>query len=141
MVLFLSLFTALLIVIAITTTSNVLHKLGQEEVVVQFALPYYKVMTWSMIPMMIFLSAKQFSDGLEITKTAMLLSLVSLPLNAFLNWIFIYGHFGMPRLELLGTGIATLITRCAIAITLLTIIFRHKVYKPIFINTCKSLEI
>lgn len=122
--------TALIIVAIITGTSGLLWHLGQDKTVVALALPYYKVMAFSMIPMMLFGAAKQFSDGLEINKTAMVLSLSSLPLNAFLNWIFIYGHFGAPRLELLGTGIATLITRITIATILIIIILRHRLYKP-----------
>ncbi|MCY7420246.1 MAG: MATE family efflux transporter [Chitinophagaceae bacterium] len=125
-----SLVTGCLLVIIILSTSGLLWHLGQEDIVVTYALPYYKVMACSFIPMLIFYAAKQFSDGLEITKTAMLLSLSSLPLNAFLNWIFIYGHWGAPRLELFGTGVATLITRIIIASILVTIIFRHKIYKP-----------
>ena len=127
---FMSLVTGCLLVTIVLCTSGLLWHLGQEDIVVTYALPYYKVMACSFIPMLIFYAAKQFSDGLEITKTAMILSLSSLPLNAFLNWIFIYGHWGAPRLELFGTGIATLITRLIIAGILVTIIFRHKIYKP-----------
>jgi MATE family multidrug resistance protein len=126
----LSTLTALIIVTAIVTTPGLLSHLGQDAEVVQFALPYYKIMTWSMIPMMMFSAAKQFSDGLEINKTAMVLSLSSLPLNAFLNWVLIYGNLGAPRLELFGTGVATLITRVIIAAILILIILRHRLYKP-----------
>lgn len=126
----LSTLTALIIVTVIVSTSGMLAHLGQDKTVVQFALPYYKVMTWSMIPMMMFSAAKQFSDGLEINKTAMVLSLASLPLNVFLNWVLIYGNLGAPRLELFGTGIATLITRVTITTILIVIILRHRLYKP-----------
>ena len=126
----LSTLTALIIVTLIVTTPQLLFHLGQEEIVATFALPYYKIMTWSMIPMLMFLAAKQFSDGLEITKTAMVLSLSSLPLNAFLNWVLIYGNLGAPRLELFGTGVATLITRVIIAAIMILVILRHRVYKP-----------
>jgi MATE family multidrug resistance protein len=34
-------------------------------------------------------------------------------LNILLNWILIYGRFGVPRLELEGAGIATLLARSA----------------------------
>ncbi len=123
---------ALIIAIAIVSTRQLLFHLGQDHDVAIFAGPYYQVMAWSLIPMIIFLAVKQFTDALEFTKTAMLLSLLSLPLNAFLNWILIYGRFGFPRLELFGTGVATLITRIIIAVTLIVIVMRHKVFKPYF---------
>lgn len=96
--------------------------------VATYAVPFYKLIAWSLIPMLMFASIKQFCDGLEFTKTAMTLSVISLPLNAFLNWILIYGRFGLPRMELTGAGAGTLITRIIIAITLIIIVFRHKIF-------------
>jgi MATE family multidrug resistance protein len=132
---------ALVIAVSIVCSRQLLFHLGQDPQVAMFAKPYYEVMAWSLIPMIIFLAVKQFTDALEFTKTAMLLSLLSLPMNAFLNWLFIYGKFGFPRLELFGTGIATLITRIVIAVTLIIIVLRHKVFKPYFEARHKAWKI
>lgn len=126
----LSAIAACIIAIAMVATQQMLFYLGQDPEVALYAVDYYVVMSWSLIPMMIYIAVKQFSDALEFTRTAMLLSLLSLPLNGFLNWIFIYGKFGVPRLELYGAGIATLITRIVIAITLILIILKHKTFRP-----------
>jgi MATE family multidrug resistance protein len=79
--------------------------------------------------MIIFLSVKQFSDALEMTKTGMALALATLPLNAFLNWIFIFGNLGAPRLELFGAGVATLMTRILMAIVMIAVVIYHPAYK------------
>jgi multidrug resistance protein, MATE family len=71
----------------------------------------------------------QFADGLEYTRTAMVLSLCSLPINVFLNWLLIYGNWGFPRLELVGAGWATLITRTLIFLALLFVVLRHRTFK------------
>ena len=55
----------------------------------------------SSFPMLLFMTLKQFTDGLEYTKTAMMLSIAAMPVNIFLNWLLIYGHLGFPRT---GTG-------------------------------------
>jgi MATE family multidrug resistance protein len=124
--------TLLAIVIAVTMviTPTLLFHLGQDKEVVTFALPFYKLMAWSLIPMLMFSAVKQFCDGLEFTKTAMMLSLLSLPINAFLNWIFIYGRLGFPRMELAGAGVGTLVTRILIAVVLIIIVLRHRTFKP-----------
>ena len=121
---------AVLIAVAMVTFPQLLFHLGQDREVVSFAIPFYKLIAWSLIPMLMFSAVKQFCDALEFTKTAMTLSLLSLPLNAFLNWIFIYGRFGFPRMELSGAGVGTLITRILIAIILIIIVLKHKTFKP-----------
>jgi MATE family multidrug resistance protein len=120
---------AILISLAIELSKNVLFHLDQNSEVALLALPYLEIMGWSVIPMLLFLALKQFTDGLQFTKTAMILSLLALPLNAFLNWLLVYGNWGFPRLELVGAGYGTLITRIIIFIVLAVIILNHKIFQ------------
>jgi MATE family, multidrug efflux pump len=121
--------SAVIISLAIELSKNILFHLDQDPIVAQLALPYLQIMGWSVIPMLLFLALKQFTDGLEHTKTAMILSLAALPINAFLNWLFIYGNWGFPRMELLGAGWGTLITRILIFIVLGLIILYHRTFR------------
>ncbi|HVY75607.1 MAG TPA: MATE family efflux transporter [Puia sp.] len=116
---------ALLISFGLILSRRVLFHLGQDPEVARLAFPFMLMVGISIIPMLLFMTLKQFTDGLEYTRTAMILSLGALPLNAFLNWLLIYGHWGFPRLELVGAGWATLITRLVIFIILALIILRH----------------
>src|SRR5207253_8662 len=137
----LSTMAALLIAVVLVSANQVLFHLGQDRHVATLAVPFYKLIAWSLIPMLMFASVKQFCDGLEYTKTAMTLSLISLPLNAFLNWIFIYGRFGFPRMELTGAGLGTLITRILIAITLIIIVCRHRLFAQYFVLREKAWKL
>ena len=125
----LTLLVAILLSLALVLSHNVLFHLGQDADVAAYAEPFYKLLAWSMIPLLMFSAVKQFCDGLEFTKTAMILSLSSLPINAILNYIFIYGKFGLPRMELVGAGLGTLITRILIAIVLIIIVCRHPTFQ------------
>ncbi|XZF15126.1 MATE family efflux transporter [Chitinophagaceae bacterium MMS25-I14] len=108
---------------------GILFHLDQDPQVSQLAVPYLQIMGWSTVPMLMFLSVKQFSDGLEKTRTAMLLSLLALPLNVFINWLLIYGNWGFPRLELTGAGLGTLFTRIIVLIALVIVVFIHPLFK------------
>lgn len=121
--------SAIIIALGLEFGKNILLHLNQDPDVARMAIPYLQIMGWSVIPMLLFLALKQFTDGLEFTKTAMLLSLVALPLNVFLNWIMIYGNWGFPRMELLGAGYATLITRILIFVVLAIIILYHSTFR------------
>ncbi|MBO9571086.1 MAG: MATE family efflux transporter [Chitinophagaceae bacterium] len=121
--------TAIIISLTMVFSRNILYHLGQDEQVVLYALPFMKLISISLIPMLLFMTLKQFCDGLEYTRTAMLLSLLAIPLNIFFNWLLIYGHWGFPRLELVGAGWATLITRSIIFIILLAVVLKHRTFK------------
>ena len=105
---------AVIIAVTLQFSKNILFHLNQDMDVVTLGAPYLQIMGWSIIPMMMFISLKQFADGLERTKTAMLLSIAALPINIFINWLLVYGNLGFPRLELKGAGYGTLITRILI---------------------------
>ena len=86
------------------------------------------------------MTLKQFTDGLEYTRTAMLISLLGMPVNILLNWLLIYGNWGFPRLELIGAGWSTLITRTLMFIALGLIIFKHSTFSEYIAARHKAME-
>lgn len=121
-------FTAVVISLSLLLGKNLLLHLGQDPEVATLAMPFMQLMGISIIPMLLFMTLKQFTDGLEYTRTAMLLSLCGMPINIFLNWLLIYGNLGFPRLELVGAGWATLITRTIIFIALALVVLKHTTF-------------
>jgi len=71
------------------------------------------ILAFSMIPGMASMALKNHSDAMKRPWPAFWVMLGGVVLNIFLNWIFIYGRFGVPRMELEGAGIATFIARAA----------------------------
>lgn len=121
--------TAILISLTLVFGKNILLHLRQDAEVVNLALPFMQLMGLSIIPMLLFMTLKQFTDGLEFTRTAMLISLLGMPVNILLNWLLIYGNWGFPRLELIGAGWSTLITRSLMFVVLGLIILRHATFR------------
>lgn len=121
--------TALVITAFLILGKNLLFNLGQDPEVAALAVPYLEVISWSVIPMLLFMALKQFTDGLEFTKTAMAIALSSIPLNILLNYGLIFGHFGLPRLELIGAGIGTLITRLIVFFALAFVVLKHRLFR------------
>lgn len=120
---------SVLIAMGLFLGKNLILHMGQDPEVAQLAIPFLEVMSLSLIPMLLFMALKQFTDGLQHTRTAMFLSLFSLPLNVFINWLLIYGNWGFPRMEMMGAAYGTLITRCVIFIALGIVVLRHKLYR------------
>src|SRR5690554_5053297 len=126
---FLCAIASILIVLGMEFGKNIIFHLNQDPEVALLASPYLRIMTWSLIPTILFFALKQFTDGLEFTKTAMILAVLALPLNVFLNWVMIFGNLGFPRMELIGAGYATLITRILIFLILGIIILNHSLFR------------
>ncbi|MBC8032718.1 MAG: MATE family efflux transporter [Chitinophagaceae bacterium] len=129
--------TALVISLTLVSGRHLLADMGQDPEVVVLATPFMKLMGFSIIPMLLFMTLKQFTDGLEFTRTAMILSVAGMPINILLNWLLIYGNWGFPRMELNGAGLATLITRSLMFLVLALIILRHKTFRQ-YIEVRKS---
>ncbi|MDI9319665.1 MAG: MATE family efflux transporter [Phycisphaerales bacterium] len=120
---------SLIIALSLFMGRNVILYLHQDPEVASLAIPFLQVMSISLVPMLLFMALKQFTDGLQHTRTAMLLSILSLPLNVFINWLLIYGNWGFPRMEMMGAAYGTLITRSVIFIALGIVVLRHKLFR------------
>jgi len=70
------------------------------------------------------------------TKTSMRISMIVIPLNAFFNYIFIFGHFGFPEMGVTGSALGTFIAR---AIQLLLLILFVVKKRPFIITTAQEM--
>ena len=92
-----------------------LHYLGQPPAVEALAAPWVRVISWSMLPLMLFQGFREFAEGLGLTRQAMWLSVLANVVNAALCYAFVFGHWGAPRMGLMGSAWATLIARVLMA--------------------------
>lgn len=108
-----------------------LYRLGQPAAVVEMAIPYYRMLIYSMPPMMLFFAFKQFLEGVGNTKAEMAATIVANAANIGFNWLFIYGRFGLPEMGAEGAGLGTLLSRI-IAPALMILYFcsrrRYRIY-------------
>ena len=118
----------IILTLLVLVAKPIVFYMGQPDEVVNIAYPYISWVAISLLPLIIFQAFKQFSDGLSFTKIAMISTLIANIINIVINYILIYGKFGFPRLELIGAGIGTLISRiCMVLIIILMIKFNKKI--------------
>ena len=91
--------------------SLMVHGNSQSEEIIVEGIAYMKLIAWTFVP--IALSNAMASSLREIgkVKAPLLISVSATIVNTFFNWLFIYGNMGMPRLEVRGAAIATIIAR------------------------------
>ncbi len=90
-------------------------RMGQPDEVVKLGIPYFILISISIIPFLYFASFKQFAEGISNTRIAMVITLLGNVVNVFFNYLLIYGKAGFPELGLMGAGIGTLIARVFMA--------------------------
>ena len=132
----LNIFAGLMIFILIASGSGLLHYMGQDPEVVELAIPYMGIIAFSIVPLMVFQTFRQFTEGLSQTRQAMVITIASNLLNIFLNYLLIFGKWGFPALGLNGAGWATLISRVVMALAM----FLFVAYAPRFASYIKKLQ-
>jgi MATE family multidrug resistance protein len=123
--LFLCTFLGVFLFLGVFIAEPILHYMDQPDEVVVLAIPYLNLVAASLIPLVIFQAFKQFSDGMSITRYPMYATLIANVVNVILNYIFIFGKFGMPQLGIVGAAIGTLASRIIMLIYLWYLLSQH----------------
>ena len=64
-------------------------------------------LAWWMIPAWCFIAIRNFMGAVNRPEPALWVTLAAIPINGILAYALIHGAFGLPRLDLLGAGLAT----------------------------------
>ncbi|MTI40532.1 MATE family efflux transporter [Fulvivirga lutimaris] len=122
--------TGLLLFAIVKITNPALAHMDQPEDVVILAIPYLNIITFSLVPLLIFQTFRQFAEGLSDTKQAMIIVIGSNLVNVALNYVLIYGKLGFDAYGLLGAGYASFISRIILAIWMALYIYYGKRFSP-----------
>jgi MATE family multidrug resistance protein len=98
---------------------DILMAAGQSSETAALAARYLASLAWSMIPAWCFIALRNFMGAVNRPEPALWITLVAIPVNGVLAYCLIHGAFGLPRLDMLGAGLATTIVNlgmCAAAV-------------------------
>lgn len=124
--LWVALVVGLLCSLAARVGEPVLLLTGQDPNLAHIAQQYLDGLSYCYPLAMLFLTMRQFVEGISLTRPAMLISLAALPLNGLLGYTLLYGPFGLPSLGVFGTGLGTSIIDLLMVIALGLYIFGGK---------------
>ena len=93
--------------VALSLTEPIALALDQDPVVSRKAGQYVIALAAGLPFAIGTMILRNFLAALGKTKVPLALVVATTALNAGLNYIFIFGHFGAPRMELVGAGIAS----------------------------------
>ncbi|KFC81380.1 MdtK family multidrug efflux MATE transporter [Buttiauxella agrestis] len=97
-----------LIMIVLWNAGYIIHAMKNiDPQLADKAVGYLRALLWGVPGYLFFQVARNQCEGLAKTKPGMVMGFIGLLVNIPVNYIFIYGHLGMPELGGVGCGVAT----------------------------------
>jgi MATE family multidrug resistance protein len=110
-------------------TERLLVACGQDREIAHVAHRWVLVQLPSVPFFLLFTAMRQFLQGRGIVKPALYVAIAANVLNAATNWVFIYGHLGVPALGAVGSGITTCMSTVFMALALFWLIRAAKLHE------------
>lgn len=109
----------------------ILGFLGIDEGFRDVTIGYVKAIMFGAPAICTFLAFRFTTEGIGFTRPIMFTSLFALVCNVFLNWVLMFGKFGMPAYGAVGCGMASAITMWLMVIAMGTYVAVKPVYRPL----------
>jgi len=106
-----------------------MYHLRQPADVVDMAIPYYRMLGYSMPAVMLFFAFKQFLEGVGNTRAEMVVTIVANLANIAFNYLFIFGNLGCAEMGAEGAGLGTLLSRILAAVLMIGYFCRRADYR------------
>ncbi len=103
--------------------------LGQRPEIAALGQAYATPQILSIAPALVFGALRAYVQGRGLMTPPLYAILVANGLNAFLNWVLIFGKLGMPAMGIAGAGLATGIARMAMPVLLALLVFGRGLHR------------
>ena len=121
-----ALIVSLPIIVILFQTHEILDLMKVETLMAEKTNGYMHAVIFAVPAFLLFQTLRSLTDGLSLTKPAMVIGFIGLICNIPLNWIFVYGKFGAPALGGVGCGVATAIVYWLMFFSLLAYVIVSK---------------
>ncbi|WP_196257725.1 MATE family efflux transporter [Pelagibacterium limicola] len=102
---------------------------GQDPELALLAEGYMQIAVLTLYPGLGLFAIRSFLSALGTTQVILYVTVAGVIVNAAGNYLLMFGHFGLPRLELRGAAITTVVTNFVMFGLLLAYALRHRRYR------------
>jgi MATE family multidrug resistance protein len=108
---------------------DLLIVLGQAPDAAKLAESYLRGLAWCLVPAWWFIAIRGFMGAVNRPEPGLWITLAAIPANFVLAYALIYGAYGLPRLELLGAGLATTIVNTGMCVAGIWVAYACRPFK------------
>jgi MATE family multidrug resistance protein len=102
----------------IWNSEAILLAFGQDPQLSHQAARFLRVLQWTLLPNLLIVIFRTLLTAFGRPGATFAVTIAGLVINALLNWLLIFGHFGAPALGLVGSAIASVTTTVVMATAL-----------------------
>lgn len=101
----------------------ILRALGQDPDLSRAAASYVRAVQWSLLPSLWVIVLRSFMAALERPRAGMVVTWLAVTVHVGSNWVLMFGHWGAPRLGLVGAGISSTLSFTVMAVALAVFVY------------------
>jgi multidrug resistance protein, MATE family len=117
------------IMILLWFAGPLLRLAGQPERLANDTGLFIRALEWQIAPALLTVALRNFIAALERPIWTLVVGIGGVFVNALINWVLIFGHFGLPPLGLLGAGIGSSLTTGLIFLATIIVVTQHKHFR------------
>jgi MATE family multidrug resistance protein len=121
-----SIVAATLLVPIVLSIKPIYLALGQDPEVTELAETYIFAGFWMLYPAIGLMVLRSFLSAFAATRVILVVTVIGVIVNAIASYGLMFGHFGLPRLELRGAAIVTGLVNVLMFLGLLGYVLNHR---------------
>ena len=112
------------LMLAISVWPGLMQHFGISSEIVQPMRPFLSALNWGTLPLLCYFALRRYLQAVDVVYPVMFALVSANAVNALLNWVLIYGHFGVPAMGITGSGWSTCAARTYMMLVLLFTLLR-----------------
>ncbi|MDB5624846.1 MAG: efflux family protein, partial [Tardiphaga sp.] len=108
-------------------TEAIMLLFAQEPALAVDAQRFMRALMWGFLPALGYIALRSFVAAVERPIWAVVVTMTAIAFNIVANYVLVFGHFGAPRMGLVGSGVATALSNTFTFVGLaLVVIFNRR---------------
>jgi MATE family multidrug resistance protein len=108
-----------ILMIAISFWPALMHRFGISPELVDPMRPFLLALNWGTFPLISYFALRRYLQAVNVVHPVMFALISANAVNAFGDWVLIYGHLGFKPMGITGSGWSTCIARIYMALVML----------------------
>jgi MATE family multidrug resistance protein len=116
--LFLALALTPVVMFAVSFWPGLMQRFGISLELVEPMRPFLRALNWGSLPLLSYFALRRYLQAVNVAHPIMFALISANLVNAFGDWVLIYGHLGFPAMGITGSGWSTCFARVYMALVL-----------------------